>query len=458
MKPTIAIAGASGFVGRWFMDQYKHKYKFIALSRKEVVENLSDAHIEWRKVELYSITSTVEALQGADYALYFVHSMVPSTRLNQGSFENTDILLADNFSRAAEINGLKQIIFLGGILPKDGHQFSTHLRSRYEVEQTLSSRSVPLTALRAGIIVGPGGSSFRMIEKLVHRLPIMLCPKWTLSRTQPIALEDTLKCLDYCLSNENTYHKAYDIGGKEITTYLHMIEQTAELMDKKRIIASVPFFSPGFSKLWVAVFTDSSTTLVSPLVESLRHELIVEPNALMEKFDQRKSFREAAKRALFEKDTIPKLPKRTHASSKNEKNTVRSVQRLPNPGNKSASWVAQEYMRWLPSYLRYIVKVDVNQEENTVTFRIFSFHLLKMYFVRDRSDDNRRLFYIVDGLLVKRKDYGWLEFRRVLNGRYFICAIHEFVPSLPWFIYIPTQAVIHLFVMKAFGRYLKRQS
>lgn len=438
------------------MDTYKHKYQFIALSRKKVAAKQTDPDIEWRQVELYSITSTIEALRGADYALYFVHSMIPSTRLNQGSFDDTDVLLADNFARAAESNQLKQIIFLGGILPKDDHPYSRHLRSRYEVEQTLSSRSVPLTALRAGIIVGPGGSSFRMIEKLVRRLPVMLCPKWTLSRSQPIALEDTLQCLDYCLGNQDTYHQVYDIGGSEITTYLHMMEETAELMGKKRYIASVPFFSPGFSKLWVALFTDSSTTLVSPLVESLRHELIVEPNALMEKFDQRKSYREAAKRALFEKDTLPKLPPGLQKTSENEKNTVRSVQRVPNPGNQSATWVARQYMRWLPRYFRYLIRVDVNQEENTATFRVFSIHLLKLYFVKDRSDEDRRLFYIIDGLLVKRKDYGWMEFRRVLDGRYFICAIHEFVPALPWFIYIPTQAVIHLLVMKRFGRYLKK--
>lgn len=456
MKPTIAIAGASGFVGRWFMDTYKDKYQFIALSRKEILEKQTDPNIEWRTVELYSITSTVEALKGADYALYFVHSMVPSTRLNQGSFEDTDILLADNFARAAEINQLKQIIFLGGILPKDNLPYSRHLRSRYEVEQTLSSRIVPLTALRAGIIVGPGGSSFEIIEKLVRRLPIMLCPKWTLSRSQPISLDDTLKCLDYCLGNESTYHQAYDIGGSEVTTYLHMMEQTAELMGKKRFIASVPFFSPGFSKLWVALFTDSNTTLVSPLVESLRHELIIEPNALMDTFHQRKSYKEAAKRALFQKDTIPKLPKRGNKPVENEKNTVRSVQRLPNPGNQSATWVARQYMSWLPRHFRYLLRVVVDQQENTATFRIFFVDLLKLYFVEDRSDEDRRLFYIVDGILVKRKDYGWLEFRRVLDSNCFICAIHEFVPSLPWFVYRPTQAVLHLWVMRRFGKYLER--
>ncbi|HCX24073.1 MAG TPA: epimerase, partial [Cytophagales bacterium] len=135
MKPTVAIAGATGFIGRWFIEHYSHKYRIIALSRREMDSSLRES-VEWRKVDMYSVSSTIKALEGADYALYLVHSMQPSARLNQGSFEDTDLLLADNFARAAETVGVKQIIFVGGILPKDESDYSTHLRSRYEVEKT----------------------------------------------------------------------------------------------------------------------------------------------------------------------------------------------------------------------------------------------------------------------------------------------------------------------------------
>jgi uncharacterized protein YbjT (DUF2867 family) len=454
MKPTVAVAGATGFVGRWFINTYKHKYRFVALTRRKMIDKNPDPDVEWRQVELYSLSSTSEALKGVDYALYLVHSMIPSTRLNQSSFDDTDILLADNFVRAAEDNNLKQIMFMGGILPKDTSDLSRHLRSRYEVEQTLSSRSVPLTSLRAGIIVGPGGSSFRMVENLVRSLPVMLCPKWTLSRTQPVGLDDTLNFIDYCMGNVDMYNQSFDIGGSEITTYLHMMEETAELMGKKRIIFSVPFFSPGLSKGWVALFTNSSRTLVSPLIESLRHEMVVGKNKLVDAFPNRKSYKEAARKALFEKESFPSLP--DSEKEDQERNTVRSVQRLPNPGNHSAIWVARRYQTWLPRFFRYLVKVDIDQYEDTATFRLFNIRLLKLYYVKDRSDNDRQLFYIVDGILVKRKDYGWLEFRRVLNGNNFICAIHEFVPALPWFLYIPTQATIHLMVMHYFGLYLKK--
>jgi uncharacterized protein YbjT (DUF2867 family) len=163
MKKRVAIAGATGFIGKWFIDTFHEEYDIIALSRGEVKEDKYPS-VEWRKADMYSLSSTMNALKGADYALYLVHSMNPSTRMNQGSFENTDLLLADNFARSAEACGLQQIIFVGGILPKESTEYSKHLRSRFETEQTLGSRSVPLTTLRAGIVIGPGGSSFKVVE------------------------------------------------------------------------------------------------------------------------------------------------------------------------------------------------------------------------------------------------------------------------------------------------------
>ena len=134
MKKRIVIAGATGFIGRWIIKNFKNEYDIVALSRKEVSNN-QDKNIIWKKVDLYSITSTEKALEDCDVAIYLVHSMQPSSRLNQSKFEDTDLLLADNFSRAAEKNKLKQIIYIGGILPKDKIKISKHLLSRYEVEK-----------------------------------------------------------------------------------------------------------------------------------------------------------------------------------------------------------------------------------------------------------------------------------------------------------------------------------
>ena len=120
MKKTVAIAGATGFIGKWFIDKYKNDFNIIALSRNKL-KYPEKNDIEWRQVDLYSISSTTKALENVDVGIYLVHSMQPSTRMNQGSFEDTDILLADNSSRAAEHCKLEQIIYVGGILPKDGY-------------------------------------------------------------------------------------------------------------------------------------------------------------------------------------------------------------------------------------------------------------------------------------------------------------------------------------------------
>ena len=209
-KKKIAIAGATGFIGRWFIETYKDKYDIIALSRKKV--NPSNSDVEWRMVDLFSISSSNKALEGVDYALYLVHSMQPSTRLNQSNFEDTDLLLADNFSRAAQNCSLKHIVYVGGILPKDNLGISKHLLSRFEVEQVLGSRTTPVTAVRAGIIIGPGGSSFRIVTKLVKNLPIMACPEWTKSKNQPIDLRIALKSIHQIIGNKNYLSRFVDLN------------------------------------------------------------------------------------------------------------------------------------------------------------------------------------------------------------------------------------------------------
>ena len=452
-RPTIVIAGATGFIGRWFIERFHQEVTIIALSRSEMKPEPGYDKAEWRQVDLYSLSSTEAATKGATHALYLVHSMQPNTRLHQGVFEDTDLLLADNFGRAAAKNGLKQIIFMGGLLP-DGEpvdDLSRHLRSRYEVEQTLGNAGVPVTALRAGIIVGAGGSSFRMIKKLVERLPVLICPAWCQSATQPIELHDALQMIRYCLDNEDTYGEHFDIGGDDTTNYMEMIRTVADLMGKKRIVRPVKYFSPGLSKYWVSVFTDSDQELVGPLIDSLQHDMVASPNRLLEEFPNRANFRTAARRALSGKDKLPPLPERLPKKDK-EKNTVRSVQRLPNPEGHTATYVARIYQKWLPIFFKTLIRVKT--EGDVSQFTVAGKPLLQLTFIPDRSDDERQLFYITGGHLVKRKDYGWLEFRRVLGGRYVISAIHEFVPRLPWFLYVGTQARAHTFVMDRFGRYL----
>lgn len=458
-KPTVAIAGATGFIGRWFIETFKHKYNFIAISRRNL-ENEPDSHVEWRQADLYSMSSTRAAVIGADYAIYLVHSMMPSTRLNQSNFEDTDLILADNFARACDRAKVRQIIYIGGILPSDDpDELSPHLRSRYEVEQTLGARQTPLTTIRAGIIVGPGGSSFQVIEKLVQRLPVMGCPSWAQTATEPISLRNMLQIMDHVMGEEDFFDEALEVGGEEVMSYQEMLATTAKMMGKKRLIFPMPVLSIGFSKLWVSLFSDSNMSFISPLVESLRHEMVADTHPKLDKLDVNYlSFEESVRDALENRHEFPKLPAKipTPPSEEKERNTVRSVQRLSNPLSRSATWVAKRYTHWLPSFFRSLIRVRVDEDENCSFHILNSAPILKLTFVEERSDEDRQLFFITGGLLDKRTDHGWLEFREVLNKRYVLAAIHEFVPALPWYIYVSTQALMHLWVMNSFNRHLRK--
>jgi hypothetical protein len=206
----------------------------------------------------------------------------------------------------------------------------------------------------------------------------------------------------------------------------------------------------------VGLFGDSPPQLVSPLVESLKHTLTVSPElAFKEKEISYLSYEESVDEALNSKES-PEMP--TFYEKKGIKNTVRSIQRMPNLNRNSAIWVANRYNLWLPSFFKFLINGKKNENGD------IGFHLLRgkkpmlqLTMIPDRSDEDRQLFYITGGWLVRRFDYGWLEFRGVLNNRYMISAIHEFVPRLPWFIYVNTQARLHLWVMNRFNSYLKKK-
>ena len=448
MKQKIVLAGATGFIGRWIIKEFQDDYHIIALSRKKVVTNPNNK-ILWRTVDLYSMSSTEKALEGADIAIYLVHSMQPSTRLNQGKFEDTDLLLADNFSRAAQKNKLKQVIYLGGILPKDTHRISNHLLSRYEVEKTLGARATPLTAIRAGIIIGPGGSSFKIVKNLVKNLPVMGCPRWTKSKNQPIDVFDILSLIKQCIENPKTYDKNIEIGGNEVITYMELLKKTSKMMGKKRLIFPMPIFTVGLSKWWVSIFANSNINFVSPLVESLKHRMIPS-NEFSDLYDiDFVPIDTSIMRALSQKP--PALP--SFDKLRAEKNTVRSVQRIYNPGKYNAQWVAKYYPIWLSK--RFAGLINPRFDGSFLRFYLLGVMLLELQLIEDRSTPNRQLFYITGGVLTKRKDLGWLEFRSILDNEYVITAIHEYVPKLPWGIYKLTQAKLHLYVMKKFERELK---
>jgi uncharacterized protein YbjT (DUF2867 family) len=459
-RPRVVVAGASGFVGRALLPVLAERCDVVALSR---AEQPGQPGIAWRRCDLFSLRDTSEALRGAEYAVYLVHSMQPSARLTQAGFEDVDLLLADNFARAAAAAGIRRIVYLGG-LATAGTPLSAHLESRLEVERALASRGVPVTAVRAGLVVGAGGSSFRILVRLVRRLPMMLCPAWTRTLSQPIALADAVAALARAVYDPPDGAAVLEIGGPDVLSYREMMHCTAALCGRATRSYPVPFFSPGLSRLWVSLVTGTPRALVAPLVESLRHPMLASRDDLGALLGRPGlGFEESVRRALAEEAATP--PERRPASRRagrplREPSDVRSIQRLPLPAGRDAAWVAEEYLRWLPRRLWPLVRVERGAGGAVrLRARPFGRVLLHLRSERELSSAERQVFAIDGGLLVGRpRDAapGRLEFREVAGRRFVLAAISDYRPALPWPVYAATQARLHLWLMRRFARHLAR--
>jgi uncharacterized protein YbjT (DUF2867 family) len=462
-KLTIAIAGASGFVGEALRRALAPRHRVIGLTRSSTLaaDPPEEPGVEWRQCDLFSLRDLGRALAGVDCAIYLVHSMLPSARLSQASFADLDLMLADNFARAAERAGVKQMLYLGGLTPPD-EPLSPHLASRLEVERTLASRSVPLTALRAGLIVGSGGSSLSILLNLVRRLPAMILPRWTRSLTQPIALPDVVRAVEHCVGNPESYGRVFDIGGPDVLTYRNMLERVARVLGRKRLMLNVPLFSPKLSRLWVTVFSGASRALVNPLIESLRHDMVCTDNPLQRWLaPDAQGFEDALRASLGPEGEASPNPRWRilpfDRAFLRRASTVRSIQRLVLPPGRDAHWTAAEYMRFLPRFGGPLLNCEVDGGSCRFYLNGTRLMLLELRFAPERSASDRQIFDVVGGLLVKRGGgpLGRLEFRQV-EGRQALAAVHDFRPRLPWLLYHQTHARVHLWVMRGFGLHLRR--
>ncbi len=465
---TIAIAGASGFVGSALRRGLADRYRFRALTRSPVVASSAPAdwNTEWRQCDLFSLPQLRESLAGTRRAVYLVHSMLPSARLNQSRFEDLDLLLADNFARMAAANGLEEIIFLGGLIPDDG-ELSPHLRSRLEVEEALGSTGIPVTRLRAGVIVGPGGSSLRILVNLIRRLPVMVLPRWVNARTRCIAVGDLVETVRTVLDEPQWRGGCYDLAGPEALTYRRMIETGARVFGLRRLLVTVPIRSVSISKLWIQVFSGAPRSLVSPLVDSLRHDLDAVPNPLLDRILPFAVPFEASLRDSCDKDghLLPNPRERTQGQDNRrlrDERRVRSVQRVMLPGGWRAEDVARKYFRWLESVFRPLLSVR-GRTDGRMALHLFPLTTPLLVLERDGGSGaapDPCVFHIVGGLLTSpaARPPGRFEFREVCGRRFVITAIHAYRPRLPWHFYNVTQALLHLFVMRAFGSHLQGEA
>ena len=451
-KQKLVIAGASGFVGQALAPALAERFHVIGLSR--TARQPGGGFEEYRACDLFSLSQAEEALEGAEYAVYLVHNMMPSARLTQGDFEDLDIVCADNFARAAAAAGVKHIVYLSGLCPA-GTELSKHLRSRCEVERTLASYVVPVTTLRAGLILGGRGSSFQVMARLVRRLPLMICPRWTNTKTQPIALRDVVSLIAGVVGREDCYDRAFDIGAPDVVTYKQMMSMTATALGKRRLFIPSRVLSPGLSRLWITLITGAPKALVGPLVQSLRHEMVANDDGLAERLGVALTpTAEAIEQAVAESDDTAPHAFRGGAS-RTGPSLVRSVQRMALPAGWTAKRAATDYLLWLPRMLSGLLRVDL-ASVNCFRFVLapFDLTLLELERAPERSRLDRQLFYVTGGALRGARGRPRFELRQVLGGRTLLTVVHDYEPRLPWLLYVFTQAVFHRWLMGRFGAHL----
>ena len=263
----IAIAGASGFVGRALTGRLLDSgHEVVALGRSMRSDSTStDARSRAIAVDVGDEAATTNALAGVEVAYYLVHSMAAG-----GGFRQVDLRLATTFGRAAALAGVGRIIYVGALGDAPS---SAHLASRHEVGAALGAGGVAVVELRAAVVFGSGSISFEMLRYLTERLPAMVCPRWVHTRIQPVALLDLLAYL------EQSLHVApgiYEIGGADVTTYRDMIAAYAAVRGlRPRRIIDIPWLTPHLSSYWVDLVTPVDRSVSHALIESLVTEVVV---------------------------------------------------------------------------------------------------------------------------------------------------------------------------------------
>jgi uncharacterized protein YbjT (DUF2867 family) len=267
----LLVAGASGFVGRRLCPALADAgHEVRAMTRRP------DRYVGAGEPVFGDVAepeSLAAAAADCEAAYYLVHS------LHKPTFEADDAAAAEAFAVAAADAGLSRIVYLGG-LGDDDDILSAHLRSRRQVEKLLGSGGVPVTTLRAGIIVGYGGISWEMTRQLVEHLPAMITPRWVRTRTQPIAVADVIRYLIAVLELPEAAGRAFDIGGPDVLEYVEMMRRVARIEGRKTIVLPVPLLTPSLSSRWLSLVTDVDVATGRSLVDSMTNEVVVRDDSI----------------------------------------------------------------------------------------------------------------------------------------------------------------------------------
>ncbi|MFF5972920.1 SDR family oxidoreductase [Streptomyces sp. NPDC012769] len=269
------VTGAGGYIGGRLVPELLdagYRVRCLARTPAHLQDHPWADRVEIVRGDVTDAESLRPALDGADIGYYLVHSMGSGTR-----FEETDRRAARTFAAEARRAGLRRIVYLGGLTPRDvpEERLSPHLRSRAEVGRILLDSGVPTTVLKAAVVIGSGSASFEMLRYLTERLPVMVTPSWVGTRVQPIAVRDVLRCLVGSAAMAPEVNRSFDIGGPDILTYREMmIRYAAVARLPRRLIVSVPMLTPRLSSQWIGLVTPVPASLARPLAESLRYEVV----------------------------------------------------------------------------------------------------------------------------------------------------------------------------------------
>jgi uncharacterized protein YbjT (DUF2867 family) len=279
MAARVLLTGATGYIGGRLLRRFEQRGRPVrCLVREPVRLEPARPTTEIVQGDCLDEETLDRALASIDIAYYLVHSMA-----SQRDFAEADRRAAENFGRAAARAGVRRIVYLGG-LTDAAESRSRHLASRAQTGDALRASGVPVVEFRAGIVVGAGSLSFEMIQALVERLPVMICPRWIATLTQPIAIDDVLAYLEAAADLPGDARGVFDIGGPEVLSYGEMMRQYARLRGLHRRLLPVPVLTPRLSGLWLALVTPTQARVGRALVEGLKSTTVVRSTAARETF------------------------------------------------------------------------------------------------------------------------------------------------------------------------------
>src|SRR5574338_621913 len=275
----ILLTGATGYIGKRLLPVLLEQgYEIICCVRDKnrfPTEGIyNHSNVSLFEIDFLKDINFSKSIKEIDATYYLIHSMSSNAK----DFSSLEEIAANNFIKLVKQTSIKQIIYLGGITNEE--KLSKHLASRKRVEEILLTGGIPLTSIKAGIIVGSGSASFEIIRDLVEKLPVMITPKWLNTKHQPIAIRNILEYLAGVLLKPETFNNSYDVGGPDVLSYKEMLLQLAEVRGLKRFIYTVPVMTPRLSSYWLYFVTSTSYMLAINLVNSMKIEVVAKNNQL----------------------------------------------------------------------------------------------------------------------------------------------------------------------------------